>query len=147
MCLYCDWRTEKDNDIIVFVENVLQHSSIDFFDFPWYLQSILVRDPRQYLVFVIEIAGINQWVFISEERESWKVFDAIFLRCDSVLGGDEYNTRLVEFIIDILQFVEDTVAFLSFIATSTCHNFWLLISNESRKKLLLLIILTCLASY
>lgn len=131
-------RTEKDDDVVVFVEDVLQHLSVDLLNFPRYFQGILVGDPGQHFVFVVEIAGVDQRVLISEEREGRESLDAVFLRHAGVLRGDEYNSRLVQLVVDVLQIVEDIVALFSFVATSACHNFGSIISNELRKMLLII---------
>lgn len=52
-------HTEKNDDVVVFVEDVLQHSSVDLLDFSRYFQRVLVRDPGQHFVLVVEIAGVD----------------------------------------------------------------------------------------
>lgn len=59
------------------------------------------------------------------------MFDTILLRYDGVFSGNEYNACFIQLVIDILQVVEDIVAFFSFITASTCRNFWSITSKRS----------------
>lgn len=112
-------HTEEDNDVIVLVKDILQHLRIDLFDLARYLQGVLVRDPRQYLVLVVEVTGVNQRFLVPEECERREMLDTVFLRYADILGGDEYNTGFIQLVVDVLQLVEDIVAFLTLVATPT----------------------------
>ena len=58
--------TEVDGDKLVFFQNLLQHFSVDFFDFSGDLENFLRRQPRQDAFLVRQVALEHDRDFLTE---------------------------------------------------------------------------------
>lgn len=59
--------TKEDDDVVILLKYVFQHLSIDFLYLSRNLEGILISDPRQYFIFVLDITLENQRILIPEE--------------------------------------------------------------------------------
>lgn len=121
---YCG-LTEVDNDVFVFVDEVLENFIGDFLDSCGVL---LLDEPLENLVFVEKIAFVKCWNFVFEIDQCWKMIDSVLLGFGIIVYTDDYDALFFQLVIDVLQFIQNSnILFVVFVV---CVNEKFLINSR-----------------
>lgn len=108
--------TEKHHNVFIFSQNPVQHSNVDLFDFARNLKCVLIGQPGQHLVLVLQITGEVQWITIAEEVQLWILLDAQLLGIHRVFSCDENDAGLIQLVVNVLQIGQNIVTLVFFLA-------------------------------
>lgn len=71
--------------------------ALTFFNFIRVIEGVIVREPVENLVAILETALVNDWLLVAEENQHWVLVNLhfAFLKEGKIVRGDEENALLV----------------------------------------------------
>lgn len=104
-------RIEVDGDKVVFLEELLQHFSVDLLDLIASAKHLLRRQPLQDGLLVGEVALEGDGVLLSEVDQCRSIVDVEMFGCCQVVIFHEIDPVQISLVVDVFQGLENDITF------------------------------------